>query len=89
MAVAARIVRIGNSQGVRIPKALLEQSGIGDHVELEAQDNVILIRRAHPPRAGWAEAFAAMAREGDDAPLEITQEPGNAFDDEEWRWPDP
>lgn len=89
MAVAARIVPIGNSQGVRIPKALLEQSGLGEQVELEAGENVIIIRRAVAPRAGWADAFAAMAEAGDDAPLDLTEGPGNEFDALEWQWPTP
>lgn len=39
-----RIVKIGNSQGIRIPKLLLERSNLAEEVELEAQDNQIVIR---------------------------------------------
>lgn len=51
LAMQTRIVRIGNSQGIRIPKPLLEQAGIGDRVEVEVQDGQIAIRpgsRKHP-----------------------------------------
>jgi antitoxin MazE len=64
-----RIIRIGNSQGIRIPKPLLEQTGLRDEVELSVQDDALIIRPARTPRAGWADAFREMARRGDDAPL--------------------
>ena len=53
-----RIVRIGNSQGVRIPKPLLEETGLAGEVEIEAHDDTLVIRGAHPPRSGWDAAFA-------------------------------
>ena len=65
--VQARIVRWGNSQGVRIPRPLLEQigAGAGADVTIEARDGEIIIRPAPPhPRAGWAESFAALAASG-------------------------
>ena len=66
-----RIVRIGNSQGVRIPRPLLEQSGLGDEVELEVQDGQIVIRAVQRhPRAGWEADFQRMAEHGDDALLD-------------------
>jgi antitoxin MazE len=68
-----RIVRIGNSWGVRIPKPLLERSGLTDEVEIEAQADQLVIRPARRPREGWAEAFRAMAERGDDALIEDTE----------------
>jgi antitoxin (DNA-binding transcriptional repressor) of toxin-antitoxin stability system len=47
----ARIVRIGNSQGVRIPKPLLEQTGLADEVELEVEGDCLVIRATGRPRA--------------------------------------
>lgn len=81
----ARIVRIGNSQGVRIPKALLEQTGLSDEVKLEAVEDRIVIRPAFPPRHDWDSAFARMAERGDD---ELVDDVANqsSFDDEEWEW---
>lgn len=83
----ARIVRIGNSQGVRIPKPLLEESGLGTEVEIEAQAGQIVIRAAERPREGWEEAFRSMAAHGDDALLdpEVVGS-GGTWDDEEWEW---
>ncbi len=82
----ARIIRIGNSQGIRIPKPLLEQSGLGDEVELEVQPDQIIIRRAGRPRQGWTAAFQEMARQGDDALLEAEGVAGSSWDEVEWEW---
>ncbi|MEP7177370.1 MAG: AbrB/MazE/SpoVT family DNA-binding domain-containing protein [Gemmatimonadales bacterium] len=80
-----RIVRIGNSRGVRLPKLLLDQTGLPDEVEVEAQGDRLIIRPARAPRAGWAEAFASMAAEDDDSLLDDATPP-TAFDREHWTW---
>jgi antitoxin MazE len=85
-ALQTRIVRIGNSQGIRIPKPLLEQAGIGDRVELEVHDGQICIRSARRARAGWEEHFIAMAIAGDDRLLDSTQAAATVWDGEEWEW---
>lgn len=59
--VKARLVQIGNSQGIRIPKAFIEQLNLQNEVTLEAQGDRLLIRAARPPRHGWAEQFALAA----------------------------
>jgi antitoxin MazE len=80
----ARIIQIGNSRGVRLPRALLEQAHLTDEVQLEAAPNQIVIRSAHAPREGWEAAFRSMAQRGDDV---LEQEfTSNAFDEEEWKW---
>ncbi len=62
-----RIVAIGNSQGIRIPKPLLQQTGLSGEVDISAEDGTLVIRPARKPRAHWAAAFQDMARHGDDA----------------------
>ena len=66
-----RIIRIGRSQGIRIPKKLLAQSGLGPEVELEVQDQQIIIRATGHPREGWAES---IDQEPDEATPEEEQE---------------
>ena len=56
------IVRIGNSRGIRIPKALLEQTGLDGEVDISHQRDSLLIRPARRPRTNWAKAFREMAR---------------------------
>ena len=82
----ARIVKIGNSQGIRIPKPLLEQTGILDDVELEVEQNQIIIRPVSNPRAGWDDAFKAMADRGDDTIIDDIENISHSWDDNEWQW---
>ncbi len=70
-----KIIRIGNSQGIRIPKPLLVQSGLGEEVEIEAESGRIVIRAASHPRQGWADAFRSMAAHGDDGLLDGAANP--------------
>jgi len=80
-----RIVRIGNSQGVRIPKPLLEQTGLGEEVELEVRSDEIVIRAARQPRDGWEASFRRMASEGDDHLLDADVV-ASEWDAEDWTW---
>ena len=82
------IVSIGNSQGVRIPKILLEQSKLSGEVELEVCGESIIIKPARKPREGWAEQFAAALASGEtDDAEEFADWHSNSltvFDEEEW-----
>ena len=80
-----RIVRIGNSRGVRLPKTLLEEAQLADEVELQADPGRIVIRAARPPRAGWEEAARTMRERGEDKLLDPPTP--TRFDQEEWEWP--
>ena len=82
-AIKSRIVQVGNSQGIRIPKIMLEQSGILENVEIEVRDNQIVITAASKARVGWDAAFAQMAIDGDElAPLAVA----DTWDETEWVW---
>lgn len=80
----SRIVQIGNSQGIRLPKVLLEEARLADEVELEAGPGRIVIRRATRPRAGWAAAARRMRQQGEDRLLDPTT--ATRFDEEAWKW---
>jgi len=80
----AKIVRIGNSRGIRLPKPLIEQVGLADEVELEVRDGRIVISPAQRPRCGWAKAARDLSDRGEDqslGPLVPTR-----FDEQEWEW---
>ena len=81
-----RIIKIGNSQGIRIPKVLLEQSGLGEEVELEVQDAQIVIRPAERPRQAWEGAFRSMAEHEDDQLLDEDWTDQTNWDKDEWQW---
>jgi len=80
----AQIIQIGNSHGIRIPKALLEESRIKGEVDLELHADGILIRNVQKPRSGWDEAFKLMADNDDDETL--GDGIGSSFDKKEWQW---
>ena len=82
----ASIVRIGNSQGIRIPKVVLEQTQLEGEVELEVKDREILIRPVSKPRQYWAQKFKAMAEKGDDKLLDRSSIDKTSWDKEEWEW---
>ncbi len=82
----ARIVKIGNSQGIRIPKPILEQTGIMDDVELEVDNNQIILRPASNPRNGWESEFKTMAENGDDKLIDEMDLISNEWDDDQWQW---
>ena len=78
MEVAIR--KMGNSQGVLIPKPVLAQLGLSGTADLQVRDGVIEIRAIRRmPRQGWADDARRLADQGDDAP--VWPELGNAGDD--------
>jgi antitoxin MazE len=78
-----RIVKIGNSRGIRLPKPLLEQAGLGDEVELTAEAGQIVIAAPRVARAGWADAARRLAAAGEDH-LDLNH--ATSFDEAEWEW---
>ena len=82
----AKLVGIGNSRGIRIPKTLLEQGQFKDEVEMELVDGCLVIRPAVCARNGWDEAFRHMHEHGDDALLDEESPTGTAWDAMEWEW---
>jgi antitoxin MazE len=79
-----QLIKIGNSHGIRIPKALIEQLGLGPEVDVVIRKDALVIRSHKRPRAGWAEAFAAMHAHGDDQLLD--RETSSRWDEQEWEW---
>ncbi len=79
-----QIVTIGNSQGIRIPKILLEQSSLQSEVELEVCSEGILIRPAKRTRDGWDAEFKSVSESDDD---EMPDEDiPSSFDRKKWQW---
>ena len=84
MPTRTKIIRIGNSQGIRVPKALLDQAQLPEEIELSAQPGRLLVRAARRPRAGWAEAAKMMRARGHDRLQDAPT--ATRFDEEEWTW---
>jgi antitoxin MazE len=79
-----RLVRTGNSRGVRLPKPLIEEAGLTDEVELRVREGAIVIARAAAPRSGWAEAAKRLRQRDKD--LLLDPPTPTRFDDKEWEW---
>ncbi len=85
--VHTKLVRIGNSRGIRLPKTLVEQAGLSGELELEAHRKHLVVRsRRRRPREGWDEKFREMAARGDDRMLWPEAPPLSAFDEADWEW---
>jgi len=80
------IVKVGNSQGIRIPKAIVEDLGLTGEVELAVGRNQLVIRPSRRPRAGWEEQFRQMTERGDDRLLDAEAVSSTQWDKDEWQW---
>jgi len=79
----SKIVRIGNSQGVRLPKLMIEEAGLSEDVELRVEGGQIVIAAPRIARAGWAEAARRAHAVGDD---QLESSGATRFDATEWEW---
>jgi antitoxin MazE len=92
--IRTKIIRIGNSQGICLPRRLLAQAGItpdargrfvGQEIEIAVAAGGLILGPAQPARAGWEEQFALMAARGHDALLEDACVV-HSWDEQEWVW---
>ena len=81
----AKILQLGDSAAIPIPKPLLDACNLRNEVEVEAQGSCLVIRSPAPAREGWEEAFRSMAAGGDDT-LVLKDVPSSRWDEEEWEW---
>lgn len=82
-----KLIRIGNSQGVRIPKPMIEEIGLTGEIEMVLGDHEIIIKPANTVREGWESAFQQMAENSDDRLLDENEiQRPSEWDEEEWTW---
>ena len=79
----AQIIKIGNSHGIRIPKAVLEETKMSGDVELEVTNEGILIRNIKKPRADWDAVFKSLSDKDDDLQLGRAS---TSFEKKDWQW---
>ena len=84
MKTTARIIRIGNSRGIRVPSALLQEAQLPMEVELQARPGSLIVRPARRRREGWEEAARTMRQRNEDQLLDPPT--ATQFDEEEWEW---
>jgi len=81
----AKVIKIGNSKGIRIPKPMLQECGLGEEVELVVKEDKIIIYPINKVRGGWEEAYKNMADIGDDDLIDQANIQ-TAWDEDEWEW---
>jgi antitoxin MazE len=80
----AALIKIGNSQGIRIPKAIIEHCGFEKDVEFEIHKKTLVVRSSKKPRQDWETAFKMMVENGDDKLMD--SEIRSSWDEAEWEW---
>jgi antitoxin MazE len=78
------LTRIGNSRGIRIPKPLIEQCGLGDVVEVRVTPGGLVLAPHRRLREGWKESFSESPPYKDEHLFDHAA--SNAFDAEDWKW---
>ena len=64
--VELKIVAIGNSRGVRLPKEIIERYAIEETIVLEVREDALVFRNKHDKRLSWEDTYKDMARERED-----------------------
>jgi antitoxin MazE len=82
--IRSKVVKIGNSRGVRIPSTILHQLGLIDEVELKVEGNHLIVEAIDRTRKDWELRFEEMTKKGDD--LLLDQAFTTKWDEEEWSW---
>ena len=83
------LVPIGNSRGIRLPKALIAQCGFGDMVSLTVTDAGLLLSPIKNERSKWEDALIASSAQAVDEGREFQEfnQVDSGFDASEWTWP--
>jgi antitoxin MazE len=82
----ARLVRMGNSRGIRLPRLFLEEAELDEEVELEVQEGQVIVRLVPRPRRDWEKEFQGMTARGDDRLLDSKAFTLTSWDEEKWVW---
>ena len=80
----SRLVKIGNSRGIRLPKPVIEQARLTEEVEVEVKDGAVIITSSSRPRTGWADAARELRERDHDHLLDDLT--STQFDEKEWKW---
>ena len=81
-----KLVKIGNSFGIRIPKSLIQQYDLSNNIEINPTESGILIKSKKKSREGWEEQLAAAIKEGQQPDDELLEGFTDDFTEQEWQW---
>ena len=79
----SKLIQIGNSKGLRIPKTLIAKYNLSDELELIETKQGILIQPKRSVRHNWKELIKAA---GEDNSIDEPQNIQSDFDKDEWTW---
>ncbi|MCE2928059.1 MAG: hypothetical protein LW817_00325 [Candidatus Caenarcaniphilales bacterium] len=82
MNIDLSLINIGNSKGIRLPRAIIEACEFGDVINAQLLKGKLILSSAKKPREGWAQAF----KSSNSKPKELIDESANEFDKEDWTW---
>jgi antitoxin MazE len=85
MRTTAKIIAIGNSRGIRLPKQIIDELELGDAVELETRGREVIIRPARDLHEGWEASAIEMHGRGGDHLL-IGELSASSWDESDWTW---
>ena len=81
------LIKIGNSQGIRIPKAIIEQSDFeGKELKLQLVSNGILITPRKKVRDGWKESIDKILISHEEEQIDHEWLDAKLTTDEELKW---
>lgn len=81
-----RLVQIGNSKGIRLPKRIIEQFSFADEIEAEIKKDGLLLKKKTKPRAGWKKQILKEIKKNGYPEMLIPDNIQNDFDESEWQW---
>ncbi len=79
----SKVIKVGNSKGIRIPSVFLKKCNIEDQVDIEVKGNTIIIKPFQNPRVGWDEAMKIMHNNGDD---NLIMDSNIDAEMDDWEW---
>lgn len=81
-----KLIKIGNSFGIRIPKSLIQQYELSSSIEIDPLENGILIKSKRKAREGWKEQLSMAIQSGHRPDEELLEGFGDEMSDKEWQW---
>lgn len=86
----AQIIKIGNSKGIRLPKAVLEQCEFRDEVIIQVKDKKLIVSKRKTARHGWAKEFERILKQEKQKrkkdELKDFRDFGTEWEKNEWEW---
>lgn len=84
-----KLIRVGNSMGIRLPKKVIEQFNFTDEIDAEIKKEGLLLKKKkvpRNPRTGWENRILREIEKGGYPEMLIPDNIENEFDESEWQW---